>query len=355
MSTQTKGLVLVTGANGYVAARTVEALLLSGYSVRGSVRSLTSAEPLYAALPPRLHPNLSIVAVPDITSPGCFDSAVKGVDAIAHIAAPVSATFTDPEPVISLATTSILRALEAASTEPKVKSFVFMSSVAAIKPAGQDTFDLDESIWNDASLEVVKQLGRNTPPMVIYSASKTAAEKTLWEYRDEHKPNFSITALNPCFVAGPPLVTPSSIPSINFTTKFIFDVLSGTTPLSDLSRILTFPGFVDIRDVARMVVFSISEPEKADNQRFLLANAYSPVQAVADIIREKYPEYRDRVQVGTPGEGYFKTVGENGIALYDYPPERRYNGRKAVEVSGQDYIPWEQTIVHGVEAFKHLL
>ena len=46
-----KGLVLVTGANGFIAARAVEALLNTGYSVRGSVRSLTSASALLRNLP----------------------------------------------------------------------------------------------------------------------------------------------------------------------------------------------------------------------------------------------------------------------------------------------------------------
>ncbi|KAM7190842.1 hypothetical protein V8F33_009265 [Rhypophila sp. PSN 637] len=353
-SQQTKGLVLVTGANGYVAARSVESLLLSGYSVRGTVRSLSSAEPLYAALPAHLRSNLSIVSVPDITSPGCFDDAVKGVDAVAHIAAPVSATFSDPEPVLKVAKESILRALEGAATEPKVKSFVFMSSLAAIKPSGQDTWDLDENVWNDTALEMVEGMGKNTPGFVIYGASKTVAEKTLWKWRDENKPSFTVTALNPCFIAGPPLVPASSPNGINFTTKFIYDVLEGSTPLSDISRGL-FPGLVDIRDVARMVVFSISNPEKSNNQRFLLASAFSPIQAVADIIREKFPEYRDRVQKGSPGEGYTKNVHAHRVAIYEFPEQQRYNGRKAVEVSNQEYISWEQTIVDGVEAFKGFL
>jgi nucleoside-diphosphate-sugar epimerase len=72
-----KGLVLVTGANGYIAARTVEAFLKAGYSVRGTVRSKPSARGLLDALP-EYADRLEIVEVPDITVPGAYDEAVKG-------------------------------------------------------------------------------------------------------------------------------------------------------------------------------------------------------------------------------------------------------------------------------------
>ncbi len=72
-----KGIVLVTGANGYIAARTVEAFLKAGYTVRGSVRSKGSAKQLLEALP-EYASRVEIAEVPDITVPGAFDEAVKG-------------------------------------------------------------------------------------------------------------------------------------------------------------------------------------------------------------------------------------------------------------------------------------
>jgi nucleoside-diphosphate-sugar epimerase len=72
-----KGLVLVTGANGYIAAKTVEAFLEAGYSVRGTVRRLSSGDEVAAALP-QYASQLSFVEVPDITVPHAFDEAVKG-------------------------------------------------------------------------------------------------------------------------------------------------------------------------------------------------------------------------------------------------------------------------------------
>lgn len=73
-----KGLVLVTGANGYLASRTVEALLKAGYSVRGTVRSLKSATRVKEALS-EYADKLEFVEVPDIAVSGAFDEVVKGV------------------------------------------------------------------------------------------------------------------------------------------------------------------------------------------------------------------------------------------------------------------------------------
>lgn len=76
-NTMSKGLVLVTGANGYIGAVTVEVLLKAGYSVRGTVRSQSSTKALIAALP-QYADKLQFAIVPDIVAEGAFDEAVKG-------------------------------------------------------------------------------------------------------------------------------------------------------------------------------------------------------------------------------------------------------------------------------------
>lgn len=80
--------VLVSGANGYIAMWVIRNLLEHGYSVRGTVCSVREGEHAkkyfadYGA-------KFDIVLVEDITKMGAFDEAVKGVDAVAHIASPV--------------------------------------------------------------------------------------------------------------------------------------------------------------------------------------------------------------------------------------------------------------------------
>lgn len=74
-------LILVTGANGFIAAHTIIALLDGGYQVRGTVRSKASAETVrktYSAYSDRF----SAVVVPDMSVKNAFDEAVRGIDGV---------------------------------------------------------------------------------------------------------------------------------------------------------------------------------------------------------------------------------------------------------------------------------
>lgn len=121
-----------------------------------------------------------------------------GVDAIAHLASPVSFEFTDPEPVLHSAINGTARVLESALKEPKIKNFVLMSSITAMLQPPQDAdLTLTEAHWNTFAENTVAEQGKGTPGRIIYAASKVAAEKALWNFRDEHKPSFTVTAINP--------------------------------------------------------------------------------------------------------------------------------------------------------------
>ncbi|RSL53581.1 hypothetical protein CEP54_010344 [Fusarium duplospermum] len=338
-----KPIVLVTGANGYIAGPVIAAFLEAGYAVRGTVRSKASADTLVKAL--SQHGDaLQIVEVPDIIAPGAFDEAVKGVHAIAHLASPVSLSFTDPEPVLETAIQGTRSVLESAINEPSIKSVVLMSSVAAVAAHDKELpYRFTEADWNLGALDLVKALGKNTPGPLIYVASKVAGEKAFWDFRDEKKPSFSMTALNPTFVMGP---TPAldSLSKIGGTTAFIWQVFSGQEIPPPIS-----PGssFVDVRDIARVAVFSIDHPDKANGERFLLTSGQFPPQAAADILRKAFPERQDIIKVGTPGEGY--NPG------YAYDENRVIDGSKAVRVTGKDYYTVEQTIIDAAKSYEKFL
>ncbi|KAK4642293.1 hypothetical protein QC761_506420 [Podospora bellae-mahoneyi] len=345
-TTMSKGLALITGINGFIAARTALTFLQAGYRVRGTARSLHSTKPLLSAISAELVANLEIVEVPDITIPGAFDQAIKGVTTVAHLASPIFLTSTAPGPVLKAAVEGTQRVLESALSEPTVKSFTLMSSVAAIIDTESANTHYDESNWNESSERLVWELGNEVPGYILYFASKTAAEKALWKFRDEHKPAFKIAAVNPVYVAGPPVVVPESRDKIHGTTKLISDVYSGTE-LAKSGLPGAFPSYVDVRDVARVILFGAENPEKVDGERFLLSGYHVPAQAVADILRERYPEREGVIEKGEPGQGYEKGYG--------YPKERVYDGSKVVRVTGEGYIPWEKTVVDFVESVKAIL
>ncbi|CCT69936.1 related to V.vinifera dihydroflavonol 4-reductase [Fusarium fujikuroi IMI 58289] len=338
-----KPIVLVTGANGYIAGPVIEAFLKAGYAVRGTVRSRSSADPLVRALS-AYEEDLEIVEVPDIVASGAFDSAVKGVHAIAHLAAGVSLSFTDPDPVLEVAIQGTLGVLESAITESSVKSVVLMSSVASIINGSKEApARFTEADWNDEALAAVKKLGKESPSFLIYAASKVASEKAFWKFRDDRSPSFTMTALNPVFVMGPQPGL-ESISKIGGTTAFIWQILSG----QEIPKPLTpNPGYVDVRDIARVAVFSVDHPDKANGERFLLASGLVPPQAAADVLRKAYPERQDIIKVGTPGQGYFPD--------YRFPEERVLDASKAVKVTGQSFYHVEQTITDTAKSLEKFL
>ena len=89
MSSQPQ-LVLISGANGFIATDVVLAFLNAGYHVRGTVRTQAKADAWIAL--PALAPfaaggTLSTLLVPDITVPGAFKDALEGVDYFMHTVA----------------------------------------------------------------------------------------------------------------------------------------------------------------------------------------------------------------------------------------------------------------------------
>lgn len=75
-----KGLVLISGVNGYIAAVAAKHFLDHGFSVRGTVRKASSAQGLIDGPLKEFADSgkFSIAEVPDITVDGAFDEAVKG-------------------------------------------------------------------------------------------------------------------------------------------------------------------------------------------------------------------------------------------------------------------------------------
>ena len=54
-----------------------------------------------------------------------------------------------------------------------------------------------------------------------------AAGAALWRFRDERCPKFAMAAVNPVFVAGPPLVLPTSPEKLGETYAFVWNIFAG--------------------------------------------------------------------------------------------------------------------------------
>ncbi|RGP64011.1 hypothetical protein FLONG3_9710 [Fusarium longipes] len=348
----TKGLVLVTGANGFIGARTVEAFLMAGYSVRAAVRTESSASSLLSALPEDASSGrLSTTIVPDITTPGAFDDAVKGVIAIAHLAASVNFTNRDVDYVINSAVQGTLGILQSATKEPGFKSFVYMSSIVAVRgqaPKHPERGYTEED-WNDQIEDALSEAGAEATGHHIYIASKLKAERAFWEFKEKHadKINFTMTAVNPVWVAGPPLILPEDPEKLSETAIVTYRILNGQNMPA------MGPGngtHVDVRDVARLVVFSVENRLVADGQRYIAGGNrnYANIQAYRDLLRKAYPSRKNTIGEGEPGKGYNQdySTPEGGFLV---------DGSKAVEATGQDWIPFDQMTLDSAKAYEKYL
>lgn len=72
-------LVLVTGANGFLASHVVDQLLQAGYNVRGTVREVSKAAWLKEYIEANYGTGrFEVAEVPDMAADNAFDEAVKG-------------------------------------------------------------------------------------------------------------------------------------------------------------------------------------------------------------------------------------------------------------------------------------
>ena len=207
--------ILVTGANGHIGANVVRACLKAGYEVVGFVRRGSDKRGL-SGLPIEL-------TYGDIRDRVAVGAAVRGCDAVMHLAAVFNTQSQDPEVVIRPALEGAENVLLAAA-ESGVSRVVYTSSVVAIGSGDSPDHPRTGVDWN----------GRASG---AYYVAKTESERRAWELAESL--SVPMVALNPGGVVGQYdyRVTPSM--------RYIVQMLNGVA--------IAVPGgltFVDVRDVA---------------------------------------------------------------------------------------------------------
>lgn len=275
--------VFVSGATGYIAQHIVNNLLQSKYKVIGSVRSTEKGEGLKKSFN---DPNFSYEVVKSIGDSHAFDSALEKhpeVEVFLHTASPATVEKDNFEqnvlmPAIN-GTKNVLSAIEAHGKN--VKNVVITSSVTALvnlrKPI---TSKVNENSWNDITWEEALKDG-----LSAYAGSKTYAEKAAWLFMDEHKPQFSLTTVNPVYVFGPQLFDANAKGTLNVTSEMIL------APLR-LKEGDPFPptmgSFVDVRDAAKAHCIAFENPDAA-GKRILVDSDTFNFQRILNVYNDKFP------------------------------------------------------------------
>ncbi|KAM0451770.1 hypothetical protein ACHAO4_005727 [Trichoderma viride] len=283
-------LVLVTGANGYIGSHVVDQLLALDYKVRGTVRDKKPwldeyFEKKYGK------GKFESVAVQAIEDAGAFANVAEGASGVVHVASDVSFGL-DPNVVIPIAVQGTINVLEAAAKQASITRFVITSSSAAlhIPEPNKKGVKVDENSWNEAAIKLAwsGNLTGNVPAglegAVVYSASKTEAEKAAWKWVQENKPNFVLNTVLPNFNFGQVLIPEHQSGS---TMGFVRKWFKG-----DFS-ILSFPpqNFIDVQDCARLHVAGLLDPSVKDQRIFGLVQEYNWTDVLA-IFRRVRPELK---------------------------------------------------------------
>jgi len=266
MTTISKGdIVLVTGVSGYIGSHVAEELIAAGYKVRGTSRSSAKVQYLVDHLNKKFGPgNIEIIEVPDMIKDDAYDAAVVGVSGVVHLASVL--TFgTDPKEVVEPSVKGTLNVFKSATKEPEVKSFVYTSSsVACMLPVPGLKIKVTKDTFNDSAVEAAYK--PNPTPFEVYAASKTVAEKALWDAVMKTTPSFQVSAVLPNGNFGHLLK-----PSDNSTGSWITDLYDG----KDYPFKIPPQWFVDVQDDAKLHVAALVDPA-CDGQRiFAYAEPYN--------------------------------------------------------------------------------
>ncbi|KAF8186246.1 hypothetical protein BJ912DRAFT_467506 [Pholiota molesta] len=281
-------LILVTGVAGFIASHVAEQLLEGGYRVRGTARG-----PKYQVLTRAVRrPGLEFVQIDD-TATGDFTMALKGVDAVIHLAAALPGKRSIEETFSSAieGTLNVVRQAQKAG----VKKFVVTSSFGSLlSPTHMPAFHgltFTEADWGTTTDEEFEQQKDNK--YYVYFAAKLKAELALFDFAEEH-PEIQVATVLPGYVLGPYTETfplPTSVESMG-TNDYVLGLLNkGEVPFAP-------NWFVDVRDVARGHVRALEQLPVAsgrDAGRFIVsAQTYTWGKAAA-YLKEARADVRDRI------------------------------------------------------------
>lgn len=274
MSEKKDGLILVTGATGFIALHIIQLLQREGYRVRGTVRSLKNEaklKPLKSLCPDAKFPIELVEA--DLTKDNGWDEAAKGCRYCIHVASPFpNAPPKKDEDIMIPAIEGTKRVLKACANAGTIKRIVLTSSISAVhgESSNEEGRVYDENDWSDVS----------SPDIDAYAKSKTLAERAAWDFVRSLPPEqkIELVTINPSLVMGP------SISGVVCTSlELLKRLMEGSMPLIPQMYI----AICDVRDVALAHLRAMTEPEAA-NCRHIITSAHLWLQDMAHILRNEF-------------------------------------------------------------------
>ncbi|KAL1852831.1 hypothetical protein VTK73DRAFT_9123 [Phialemonium thermophilum] len=284
--------VLVTGATGFIGAHVVDELLRRGLRVRGATRTLAKGHAMAAARPEHAS-SLDFVEIDDFERPGRLDIAVEGVDAVIHVASPLTYnTKNNEKELIIPAINGVKGILEASTKSGRVQRVVLTSSFAAVLDATRKSpsyFTFTGKDWNPLTYE--EAVAPTTPAHIAYRGAKKFSEKAAWDFVRDHQPGFDLVTICPSMTFGPVATPIDSASQLNETNAMIWKVAKGL-PLAR-ARVASW---IDVRDLAFAHVEALLRPEAGGKRYIPCSPEPFSYDLAAQIMEEEFGWARGKVQ-----------------------------------------------------------
>ena len=261
MSNQT---VVVTGVSGYLGLHVAKALLERGHHVRGTIRSRSKENSVREALGSATD-QLSVF-VCDLTSDDGWEEALRGADAVVHVASPfILREPKDEGEYLRPAVDGTVRVMRFARDAGVTRSVVTSTYLTMAGHMFGGTFGPED------------HTPMNDPSINAYIRSKVAAEEALWKYVPTEASDMSVSTIHPGAILGPPLGSDIAGTSVSTIRDMITGSVPGIPPIS--------VPMVDVRDVALAHVTALENPS-VRGQRFPVCHP-EPIRylQVAKILR----------------------------------------------------------------------
>lgn len=320
---------LVTGASGFIGWHVVEVLLSRGWSVRVLVRSHDARQRL-AGWPVE-------VVFGDLQDGTGLDTAIRGVNAVFHVAALYSLARRDIREMYRVNVEGTQRLLEALKRHP-VDRLVYTSSTAAVglRADGQPA---------DESLEVDPQ---SVPEG--YKRTKILAERLV---RQAAQQGLDAVIVNPSSPIGPRDVKPTP------TGRLIRDAVLGQMP----AYLDTGLNWISVRDVAEGHLLALERGQPG--QRYILGHVNLTLHELLLAIERQCGVPAPRLKIAWPIALGFACLDElvwcrltgappkapiAGVALARHP--MYFNPARAVRELGLRLTPLEEPLREAIQWFR---
>ncbi|KAL8499722.1 hypothetical protein ACS0TY_019623 [Phlomoides rotata] len=274
--------VCVTGGAGYLASFLIKHLLIRGYTVHATLRSLSDASK--AGLLKNLdHAETRLkVFEADIYRSDEFRAAIQGCEFVFHLATTLQHNEDNSQYKNSseAAVAGVKIIAETCIESKTVKKLIYTATVMAASPLKDDGSDyqeiMDESCWTPLNL-----------PYKMYSDyihSKTLSEKQVLSYNGN---GIQVVSLCTGLVGGD-TIQPFLPSSISVLVSQVLRDGPEYEGLRSLEELMSRVPIIHVEDVTEAHIFSIQNLDM--NGRFLCAGAFLKSAEIASLVHKLHPD-----------------------------------------------------------------